>query len=133
MYYPQTYHHIQEIQKYNIQDYRPRYVELTRCHLYLALCHANIYSTGWSNFKRRSVRSANFSACESSVVMPSRKQMSRRQECCKRTIRRESEVGMEKWRVRDPRDDEGDSRCLERPSVYATVFKGSLLWCVLQD
>jgi phospholipid-transporting ATPase len=25
MYYPQTYHHIQEIQKYNIQDYRPRY------------------------------------------------------------------------------------------------------------
>jgi phospholipid-transporting ATPase len=27
MYKPQTYHHIQEIQKYNIQDYRPRYVE----------------------------------------------------------------------------------------------------------
>lgn len=26
MYYPQSYHHIQEIQKYNIQDYRPRYV-----------------------------------------------------------------------------------------------------------
>lgn len=26
MYWPQTYHHIQEIQKYNIQDYRPRYV-----------------------------------------------------------------------------------------------------------
>lgn len=25
MYMPQTYHHIQEIQKYNIQDYRPRY------------------------------------------------------------------------------------------------------------
>jgi phospholipid-transporting ATPase len=24
MYYPQPYHHIQEIQKYNIQDYRPR-------------------------------------------------------------------------------------------------------------
>ncbi|KAI1412851.1 phospholipid-translocating P-type ATPase [Hypoxylon sp. FL1857] len=24
MYYPETYHHIQEIQKYNIQDYRPR-------------------------------------------------------------------------------------------------------------
>ncbi|PNY27918.1 Phospholipid-transporting ATPase [Tolypocladium capitatum] len=27
MYWPQTYHHIQEIQKYNIQDYRPRYVD----------------------------------------------------------------------------------------------------------
>ena len=26
MYFPKTYHHIQEIQKYNIQDYRPRYV-----------------------------------------------------------------------------------------------------------
>lgn len=26
MYFPQTYHHIQEIQKYNIQDYRPRWV-----------------------------------------------------------------------------------------------------------
>jgi phospholipid-transporting ATPase len=24
MYFPRTYHHIQEIQKYNIQDYRPR-------------------------------------------------------------------------------------------------------------
>lgn len=26
MYKPQSYHHVQEIQKYNIQDYRPRYV-----------------------------------------------------------------------------------------------------------
>lgn len=26
MYLPHSYHHIQEIQKYNIQDYRPRYV-----------------------------------------------------------------------------------------------------------
>lgn len=34
MYYPQTYHHIQEIQKYNIQDYRPRYV----IHLLILLC-----------------------------------------------------------------------------------------------
>lgn len=24
MYYPQTYHHVQEIQKYNVADYRPR-------------------------------------------------------------------------------------------------------------
>ena len=28
MYFPQSYHHVQEIQKYNIQDYRPRYVAL---------------------------------------------------------------------------------------------------------
>lgn len=31
MYRPQTYHHIQEIQKYNIQDYRPRYVAFSLC------------------------------------------------------------------------------------------------------
>jgi hypothetical protein len=37
MYYPQTYHHVQEIQKYNIQDYRPRYVQ--HHHLYYALHH----------------------------------------------------------------------------------------------
>lgn len=30
MYYPQAYHHVQEIQKYNIQDYRPRLVDPTR-------------------------------------------------------------------------------------------------------
>lgn len=28
MYWPEPYHHIQEIQKYNIQDYRPRYVDI---------------------------------------------------------------------------------------------------------
>lgn len=32
MYRPQTYHHIQEIQKYNIQDYRPRYVSFPWFH-----------------------------------------------------------------------------------------------------
>ena len=26
---PEAYHHVQEIQKYNIQDYRPRYVPFT--------------------------------------------------------------------------------------------------------
>jgi hypothetical protein len=30
MYRPQAYHHIQEIQKYNIQDYRPRFVSLSQ-------------------------------------------------------------------------------------------------------
>jgi phospholipid-transporting ATPase len=32
MYRPQTYHHIQEIQKYNIQDYRPRLVDSSPRH-----------------------------------------------------------------------------------------------------
>lgn len=39
MYRPQNYHHIQEIQKYNIQDYRPRYVVHLRASTYAAaLC-----------------------------------------------------------------------------------------------
>lgn len=29
MWFPQPYHHVQEIQKYNIQDYRPRYVSIS--------------------------------------------------------------------------------------------------------
>jgi hypothetical protein len=44
MYYPQTYHHVQEIQKYNIQDYRPRYVKdrhfYTFPHHYQMIPHA---------------------------------------------------------------------------------------------
>jgi len=96
---------------------------------------SRITDLGWSNFKRQSARSAKYNACGSSVAMPSRKQMSRRQECCKRTIPQEREAGMEKWRVRDRGGHEGDLRCLGSLSVYATVFKcgdlrnGSLLWC----
>lgn len=41
MYYPQAYHHIQEIQKYNIQDYRPRLVARSRSLLRL---YADIYA-----------------------------------------------------------------------------------------
>jgi phospholipid-transporting ATPase len=37
MYYPQAYHHVQEIQKYNIQDYRPRYVHLPSSHVIIAM------------------------------------------------------------------------------------------------
>lgn len=47
MWWPETYHHVQEIQKYNIQDYRPRYVAIHLCsaqhlglplHIHLTLC-----------------------------------------------------------------------------------------------
>lgn len=127
MYYPQTYHHIQEIQKYNIQDYRPRYVTLPLGHLFLVIFHANTKCAGWSNSKKPSARFGKYNACENSVGMLSRKQTSRRQEYCKRTIPREREVDMEKWRVRDPRGGEDDSRCLTRLSVYATVFRCSIL------
>jgi hypothetical protein len=46
MYYPQTYHHVQEIQKYNIQDYRPRYVQF---HCYC--CLLRLIAVGGSGFK----------------------------------------------------------------------------------
>jgi phospholipid-transporting ATPase len=41
MYFPQTYHHIQEIQKYNIQDYRPRYVFWVNFPILLLLTNPN--------------------------------------------------------------------------------------------
>jgi phospholipid-transporting ATPase len=38
MYFPQAYHHVQEIQKYNIQDYRPRYGFAFSCSHHLISC-----------------------------------------------------------------------------------------------
>jgi magnesium-transporting ATPase (P-type) len=98
MYYPQTYHHIQEIQKYNIQDYRPRYVS-TLPLSYHAL-NTN-HTTAWSNSKRPSAKSAKSSACENSVATPSRKQTSRRPESCKPTIPPSTVDGMARWLVPD--------------------------------
>lgn len=60
MYYPQTYHHIQEIQKYNIQDYRPRYA-LTSHAFYHRVLYWLTNETGWSNSRRRSGRSGRCS------------------------------------------------------------------------
>lgn len=67
MYYPQTYHHIQEIQKYNIQDYRPRYVfpfSLFSFLFFFSLhtqsyqqAYANLYvCVGWNNSKKQSAK-----------------------------------------------------------------------------
>jgi phospholipid-transporting ATPase len=106
MYRPQTYHHIQEIQKYNIQDYRPRYVIPIICH-YNSLRQANAFHTGWNNSKKQSARSAKCSVCASNVAMPSRKQTSPRREFCKHTIPQGREGDMEKWQVRGPKADEG--------------------------
>ena len=43
---------------------------------------------------------AKYSACASSVVMPSRKRMSRKQECCKHMTRRENEDATARWPAR---------------------------------
>jgi len=103
MYYPQTYHHIQEIQKYNIQDYRPRYA--------LYSFHAPASSQlltfiGWNNSKKPSAKYAKSSVCGNNAVMPSRKQTSRRRGCYRLTIPRENVADMEKWRVRNRKADD---------------------------
>lgn len=121
MYTPQNYHHIQEIQKYNIQDYRPRYVLTTLPSTSLRLQASSLllspsddapsynltnglfsplFFTGWSNSKRRSGRSARYSACESRGATPFRRRTSRRRGCSRRTTRRRTEDGTERWRRR---------------------------------
>lgn len=52
MYYPQTYHHIQEIQKYNIQDYRPRYVLPIYLMLHICELLANFYLSRMEQFQK---------------------------------------------------------------------------------
>jgi phospholipid-transporting ATPase len=97
MYFPQSYHHVQEIQKYNIQDYRPRYVAQEKK---IARSGANLYAE-WNNFRKPSARSDKSSVCASSVDMPSRKPTKVRQECCRRMILRSSVEDMERWQVRE--------------------------------
>ena len=99
MYRPQNYHHIQEIQKYNIQDYRPRYVPPLDCR-HSGCCGTLLttrVSPGWSNSKRRSARYDRYSACASREGTPSRRRTSRRHACSRRTTRRRTEEGTERW------------------------------------
>jgi phospholipid-transporting ATPase len=95
MYYPQAYHHVQEIQKYNIQDYRPRYV----FSLYSICWITTDIKTEWSNSKRRFAKSVKYSACASNVVMPFRKPMNHKPECYRLTTQREKEEDMVRWPV----------------------------------
>lgn len=101
MYYPQSYHHIQEIQKYNIQDYRPRYAAT------YALCLILLTILEWNNSKKPSAKSDKFNECENNGDMHSHKQMSRRHVYCKPTIRRENVADMVKWQVRGQEVDNG--------------------------
>jgi hypothetical protein len=116
MYFPQTYHHVQEIQKYNIQDYRPRYVTKILI-IYLRSCTTkttpyqhhfievgavtDILSAEWNNSKRQSAKCGRSSACGNKEVTHSRKQTNRKRAYSKRTILRGPEDAMEKWQARD--------------------------------
>ena len=97
MYYPQSYHHIQEIQKYNIQDYRPRYIQVSIPFLQVTFLTTRI--TEWSNSRRPFARFDKFNVCANSVVMPSLRRMNRKPEYCRHMIRRRREEGTERWQV----------------------------------
>ena len=90
MYRPQTYHHIQEIQKYNIQDYRPRYAASLSSIIFLTL---DIFANPsqpivWSSSRRPSARCGRCNACASSAVTPSHRQTRARPAFCRPTTRR---------------------------------------------
>lgn len=122
MYRPQTYHHIQEIQKYNIQDYRPRYV-LASNHtkptpgFILELYALLMPCTVWNNSKKRSARFAKSSECANKEATPSRRLTSLRLVCSRRMTRRRTEEGMERWPLRDhrARGKGGNDACLRQP------------------
>jgi phospholipid-transporting ATPase len=107
MYYPQTYHHIQEIQKYNIQDYRPRYVTPPKT-LFAPFPSpypptSTNYVIGWNNSKKPSAKYVKCNECASSADMPSRKQTRVKRGFCRHMIQQEKEEDMERWRVRGRR------------------------------
>ena len=96
MYFPQAYHHVQEIQKYNIQDYRPRYVSfapfMTNSGLTTIL--------GWNSFRKQSAKSDKFSACGSNAATHFRRRTKVKHAFYKLTIQRGNEEDMERWLVR---------------------------------
>src|SRR5579862_5102613 len=95
MYYPKQYHYVQEIQKFNVADYRPRYslqllpslryitcplvylIELLLYNLFLVL-HALLPKlhdliSGWSNSKKQFAKSVKYKECENNAATPSLK------------------------------------------------------------
>jgi hypothetical protein len=136
MYYPQTYHHIQEIQKYNIQDYRPRYTTYSFRNLELM---ANT-CIEWNNSKKQFEKCVKSNACASNVAMHFHKPMNRKRASYKPTIRRENEVDMERWPVQDRLVNEGMGQtCMMLGYSIVTFFLVSrgarferLKWSMMQ-
>lgn len=124
MYYPQSYHHVQEIQKYNIQDYRPRYVSHQSS--YILRSKLTCLFTGWNSSKRQSARSVKSSECANNVVTPSPRQTKVKLVYCKHMTQQESEAGMEKW----PRRREVDLLAAVRRA--GAVVMAEWVCCVMQ-
>jgi hypothetical protein len=112
MYYPQSYHHIQEIQKYNIQDYRPRYVSA-----FYTFGPLLIVFLGWSSSRKPSGKYVKYNACANNVDMLFRRPTNHKRGYCKLMIPLESVVDMEKWQVQGQLGDdetrwERDRNCM---------------------
>jgi hypothetical protein len=122
MYNPQTYHHIQVIQKYNIQDYRPRYV--FSCQKDLA--NTDRSNLAWNNSKKPSEKSAKYSACANNAATPSHKPMNLRRESSRLMTRQEKEAGMVRWPVRDRR--RGGEVGLYWRHAFRTGIGGRCCW-----
>lgn len=101
MYRPQTYHHIQEIQKYNIQDYRPRCVPYLLDRLAARTRNMLTSFSEWSNSKKPFARSAKCSVCASNAATPFRRPTSPRPACCRRTTPPRTVAATVKWPVQD--------------------------------
>lgn len=120
MYLSKPYHHIQELQKYNIQDYRPRYVpsyfakKASQREMHSKFTMVK-YSTltclsEWSNFRKQFGKSDKCSECESSVATLSRRPTKARHVCFKHTTRRNTEVVTERWRAQEHQLDNTHTR-----------------------
>lgn len=122
MYKPQTYHHIQEIQKYNIQDYRPRYVSsstfLVTGSAFLQLLTLHVSGIGWNSSKKPFAKSAKSSACENSEDTPSRRQTSHKRAYYKPTIRHKPVGVTERWLARGHSSRKDSRAGSERQKVF---------------
>ena len=95
MYYPKQYHYVQEIQKFNVADYRPRYflpLPPSPCNMtyplryLIGLLLYNLFPvlhallpwlldliSGWSNSKKQFAKSVKYKECENNAATPSLK------------------------------------------------------------
>ena len=134
MYFPQSYHHVQEIQKYNIQDYRPRYVSPP----FLCYCLVMLmYTTGWSSSRRPFGKCARCSACANSAGTLSRRQTRVRLVCYRLMTLHESADDMVKWPVVANEHCfslalYGDEFCVWRSSWDRCMYMEKLSSCIME-
>jgi len=85
MYYPKEYHYVQEIQKFNVADYRPRYPLPWAC-----------LTVEWNNSKKQSVKSVKYSVCANNAATHSLRETRDKCDLFVRTIQLNIAASMEK-------------------------------------